>query len=134
MPRSGRRRTPDSIIAVAALVLVGCAAVQKNETVGTEEVLAAAGFYMKLADTPAKLARLQALTPHKLVPHQRDGKVYFVFADPDVCKCLFAGTEQNYLEFQRLGLQKQLADEELMAAQDNLYGPMDWDAWGTWPW
>ena len=116
------------------LVLAGCATIRESETTDTEQVLAAAGFYMKLADTPEKLARLRTLTPRQLVPHERDGKVYFVYADPDVCKCLFAGTQQNYQEYQRLGLQKRLADEQLMAAQTNLYAPMNWEAWGAWPW
>ena len=91
-------------------------------------------YFDGMPDTPEKLARLKTLTPRKLVPHQRDGKLYFVYADPDVCKCLYAGTEQNYQEYQRLGLQRRLADEQLMAAQDNLYGPMNWDAGGYWPW
>jgi hypothetical protein len=121
-------------VGIAVLVLTGCTAIRRNETFDTEQVLAASGFYMKLADTPEKLAQLQTLTPRKLVPHQRDGKLYFVYADPDFCKCLYAGTEQNYQEFQRLGLQKRLADEQLMAAQDNLYAPMNWGAWGYWPW
>jgi len=127
-------RTDWVIVALLVGVLAGCATIRQNETTDTEQVLAAAGFYMKLADTPEKLVRLQTLTPRKLVPHQRDGKLYFVYADPDVCKCLFAGTEQNYQEYQRLGLQKRLADDQLMAAQDNLYTPMNWDAWGYWPW
>jgi hypothetical protein len=122
------------IVGLLVLTLAGCASVRRQETLDTEAVLAAAGFYMKLADTPEKLARLQTLTPRKLVPHQRDGKLYFVYADPDVCTCLYAGTEQSYQEYQRLGLQKKLADEQLMAAQDNLYAPMDWGAWGYWPW
>lgn len=127
-------RTDWVIVALLVVVLAGCATIRQNETTDTEQVLAAAGFYMKLADTPEQLARLQTLTPRKLVPHRRDGKLYFVYADPDVCKCLFAGTEQNYQEYQRLGLEKRLADDQLMAAQDNLYAPMNWDAWGYWPW
>lgn len=127
-------RKSGGIVLLAALMLAGCATIRDKQTTDTEQVLAAAGFYMKLADTPEKMTRLRALTPRKLVPHERDGKVYFVYADPDVCRCLFAGTEQNYQEFQRLGLQKRLADEELMAAQTNLSAPMHWEAWGGWPW
>lgn len=122
------------VIVVVVLLTIGCANIRRNEILDTEQVLAAAGFYMKLADTPEKLARLQTLTPRKLVPHQRGGKIYFVYADADVCRCLYAGTEENYQEYQRLGLQKRLADEQLMAAQTNLYAPMEWGAWGYWPW
>ncbi|HEY7253160.1 MAG TPA: hypothetical protein VIG37_21860 [Methylomirabilota bacterium] len=123
-----------AIVVMVVLAVAGCATVRGQDALAAEQVLAAAGFHMKLADTPEKLARLQTLTPGKLVPHQRDGRLYFVYADPDFCKCLYVGTEQNYQEYQRLGLQRRLADEQLMAAQTNLYAPMSWEAWGPWPW
>ena len=113
-----------AIVVMVVLAVAGCATVRGQDALDAEQVLAAAGFHMKLADTPEKLARLQTLTPRKLVPHQRDGRLYFVYADPDFCKCLYVGTEQNYQEYQRLGLQRRLADEQLMAAQTNLYTPM----------
>jgi hypothetical protein len=135
MQRIGNARKNGAAIAtLMVLVLAGCATVQRNEALDTEQVLAAAGFYMKLADTPEKLARLQTLTPRKLVPYVRNGKTYFVYADPDVCRCLYAGTEENYQAYQRLGFEKRLTDEQLMAAQTNLSAPMNWEAWGDWPW
>ncbi len=132
---SCRRRTV-LILASAALALVGCATVRRSETLDTEQVLAAAGFHMKLADTPEKLAHLQRLTPRRLLPHVRDGKVYYVYADPDVCKCVYAGTEQDYQEYRKLGLQKRLADDQLMAAESNLAAAtsLNWGMWGSWPW
>jgi len=96
-------------------------------------MLSAAGFHMKLADTPEKLAHLQTLTPRRLVRHSQANQLYYVYADPEVCRCLYAGTETQYQAYLQLALQKQRADEELMAAQDNLNASMNWGMWGPWP-
>ena len=126
-----------SVIVLAAVVvaLSGCATIRRHEALDTERVLSAAGFHMKLADTPAKLANLQALPTRRLVANERAGRLYYVYADPEVCRCLYVGTEPQYQEYQRLALQKQLADENLMAAQNFLSGAtMNWGGWGPWPW
>jgi hypothetical protein len=78
---------------------------------------------------------LRALPTRRLVPNERDDRLYYVYADPEVCRCLYVGTEPQYQEYQRLALQKRLADEELMAAQDFLSATtMNWGLWEPWPW
>ena len=69
-----------AIVLVTTLSL-GCAAIQRSEAIRTERVLAAAGFQMKLADTPEKLAKVQGMTQRKLQPHDKDGEMFFVYAD-----------------------------------------------------
>jgi hypothetical protein len=96
----------------------------------TEQLLAAAGFDQKLADTPEKLANLEMLTPaRKLAPQVRDGRLYYVYADPDLCKCLFVGSAAQYQQAR----QKQLANDQLIAIQDHLSVPILWGLWGDWP-
>jgi hypothetical protein len=131
------RRTALRSAVVVAVVLglsSGCATIRRHDTLQTEQMLAAAGFRMKLADTPEKLAHLQTLTPRRLVPHRQADQLYYVYADPEVCRCLYTGTETQYQAYQQLALQQQRADEALMAAQANLNGSMDWEMWGPWPW
>ena len=126
-----------SVIVLAAVVvaLSGCATIRRHEALDTEQVLSAAGFHMQLGDTPEKLTSLQALPTRRLVPNERDGRLYYVYADPEVCRCLYVGTEPQYQEYQRLALQKRLADENLMAAQNFLSGATtNWGVWGPWPW
>jgi len=126
---------PRVAVMIAMVALAGCATIRRHEALDTEQVLAAAGFHMKLGDTPEKLASLEALPPRRLVPQERDGRVYYVYADPEACRCLYVGTEPQYQEYQRLALQKRLADEELMAAQDYVSGAtVNWGLWGPWPW
>lgn len=122
------------VLAVVVIALGGCATIRRHETLGTEQVLSAAGFQMKLSDSPEKLASLRALPPRRLVPQERQGRLYYVYADPDVCRCLYVGTEPQYQEYQRLALRKQLADEELIAAQNYLNATVNWGLWGPWPW
>jgi len=101
-------------------------------TVTTEQQLAAAGFEKKVADTPAKLAHLGTLTPaRKLVSHRRDGRLYYVYADPVVCNCLYVGTAAQY----QVALEKRRESEELVAMQQHLDDDSDvWNIWAPWPW
>jgi len=93
----------------------------------TEQLLAAVGFQMKLADTPEKLANLRTLTPRRtLIPQAQDDRVYYVYADPDLCECLYVGTSAQY----QRALQKSLETDQLIAIQQQ---PIVWGFWGTWP-
>jgi hypothetical protein len=97
----------------------------------TEQLLAAAGFQKKVADSPAKLAHLETLTPaRKLVTHRRDGHLYYVYADPETCKCLYVGTAAQY----QLALEKRLESDQLVAMQEHLDDDaVIWSLWAPWP-
>ncbi len=64
------------------LSVTGCAAIRAHQTAETEQILAAAGFQVKPAGTPEKLAHLQTLTPRKVVREVRDSQPQYVYADP----------------------------------------------------
>ena len=125
-------RTAILPLVVLGLSLTGCAAIRAHQSAETEQVLAAAGFQMKLADTPAKLAHLQTLTPRKVVRYTRDGQVHYVYADPETCTCLYVGDEQRYQKYQELSLRERIADEQMSAAQANLDAAMHWGTWDPW--
>jgi hypothetical protein len=112
-----------TFVAAVALPLVGCATLHRKEARSTEQVLAAAGFRAKPADTQAKLENLNKMPPRRLVSHVEDGHFVYSYADPDNCRCLYVGGEKEYSEFQKLSVEKQIADELYMAQ-------MDWDTWG----
>ena len=96
----------------------------------TEQLLTAAGLQMKLADTPEKLANLSTLTPRRtLIPQERDNRLYYVYADPDLCKCLYVGTSTQY----ERALQKSYASDQLIAIGEEL-NALAWDLWAPWPW
>jgi hypothetical protein len=101
-------------------------------TLATEQILAGAGFQKKVADSPAKLAHLKTLTPaRKLVTHQREDRLYYVYADPETCKCLYVGTAAQY----QLALANRLERDRLEAMQEHLDDDaVIWTLWAPWPW
>lgn len=122
------------VLAALVPVLGGCAALRKSDVDSQEQLLSAAGFQMKLADSPQKIAHLQTLTSQKLVPHTRDGKLLYVYADPEFCKCLYVGDEAAYQKYQQLAIQQKLAQEQLNAAAMNENAAMNWGLWGPYWW
>ena len=116
---------------VALMVLGGCAAMQRQEAQSKESLLAAAGFQVRVASTPAQQANLQAMTPRRIVPHAlKDGTVAFVYADPTGCNCVYVGDQQAYQRFQQLAIKQQLAQEQVMTAEMNQDAMMNWGVWG----
>jgi hypothetical protein len=117
-----------------AIVLSGflssCAMMEAQQAEDTEHLLAEAGFKMKLADTPAKIAHLKTLTQHKLVPHQKDGAVYYIYADATTCQCFYWGRDQSYRNFLQLQEQQNIANEDRMTAEMDQEEYIDWDMMG----
>jgi len=123
-----------AVTAALVILVAGCAAIRRDEAKSTESVLAAAGFRMKLADTPERLANLQTMRPRKIVPRAKDGHVVYTYADPTNCHCLYVGDEAAYQRFQQLSIQQQLAQENVMAAQMNEDAALNWGMWGPFWW
>ena len=101
---------------IALLALPGCATLQRADAMDTERTLAAAGFRMKLADTPERLSQIEGLPQRELTLAPAGSELRFVYADANYCKCLFVGTEDAYDRYQKLALEKQIE--------------MNWGYWG----
>lgn len=113
------------------LALTGCAAIRANETHWTEQLLTAAGFQAEPAATAEELAHLRTLEARVFVKEMRNGEARYVYADPDVCRCLYVGSErqyQHYQTYQKLQIEKEIAEEQASAV-----GWTVWDRW-SWPW
>ena len=110
-------------------VLAGCASTTQT-ILDKENMLSAAGFKVKFAQTPAQRANLQTLPPNQLVARSRGDAVYYLYADPTVCECIYVGNQQAYQQYQKMRFEQNLATEQAMAVQLNQEAAMDWDAWG----
>ena len=120
-----------SILLALVALLGGCAA----QTQQTERQLVAAGFQMRMADTPEKLTQIEALPQRKLVPKTHDGRPFFLFADAKHCKCLYVGTERAYRRYTRIAMLKHALDEQREIAEAREAAAMNLNAWGPWaPW
>jgi hypothetical protein len=124
-------------IAFAALLLGACASTSEKDLMETERRLSAAGFQMKLADTPQKMAQLNRLGQQRLVPMDKEGTTVFVYADGENCKCVYVGSQANYQEYERLSIQQHVVSEQRQTAE--VYNSavtneaINWDMWGAWP-
>ncbi len=114
----------------------GCSIFRGREAESTDRLLAAAGFQMVPADTPEKVAQLKAQKPVKLIARTKDGKQVYTYADPYDCHCMWVGGPEQYAKYQRIALEKKIADENLESAEvDQEAASMDWGPWGPWaPW
>lgn len=110
----------------------GCAAIEKTNTAEEERMLAAAGFQMKLANTPERMKKAAALPQRKFIKvPDRDGTVRYLWADAAYCQCIYAGTEAAYSRYWKMAMNQAIATDEAQAAMaSDLYG--DSGAWGPW--
>ena len=120
------------LIVVAVLSLAGCASYAERYAQANEQGLEAAGFEMRLADTPEKLASLQALTQRKILVYKRQDRLYFVWPDARFCKCLYLGNEAQYQEYARLGFEQKLDRERQTAAWEHEAAALFEGPWGPW--
>ncbi len=117
---------------LAGLGLLSACVSQQQQVVQHEDALAAAGFTVRLANTPQRQAMLHRLPPMQFVRRVKGDTVHYVYADPLVCTCLYVGTQQAYDQYRSDRLQQQLADEQQMTAQTYEDANWNWDAWGPW--
>lgn len=130
----GRVRTGLLAAAIGGVVLAGCATIRREEAHSTEDLLVAAGFRIKPADSPKRAEALATMPALKLVRREKDGHLAYTYADPYRCQCLYTGDEKAFAEYKRLAIQRQISEEQLqasMAAEDTA---LDWGTWGPWGW
>jgi len=121
-----RRRARFVVLFAAILAVTGCATTRR-EAASTEQLLAAAGFQMRPADTPERVAALASMPREKLVVRSKDGNVVYTYADPEKCHCLYVGGPKEYAALQQIGIQREIAAHDPEAV-------MEWPGWGPWLW
>ena len=116
------------LVVTALAALSGCATLRGQDAVSTEQLLAKAGFQKRNADSPEQAQSLASMPPFRLVARGVGGDAAYTYADPVSCHCLYIGGPQQYVEYQRLATEREIAEGELWAENDE----MDWGLWGGW--
>ena len=133
MPARTRRVLVLAVTVLAGLAFTACAHRAERKAMDLERLMIAAGFQMRLADTPEKLQHLESLKPQrKIVTHVKDGRNVYVYADAKFCECLYAGNQEAFDAFQKVARDKELADQ--LAAGDRIdeEASLNWQIWGPW--
>jgi len=102
-----------------------------------ESELSLAGFKVLLADTSEKQQMLHTLPAKTVTRVDRPDNTYYIYADPDLCSCLYVGRQAEYDRFTSLGIERQISNEQLMAnemAEDRKVGWGPTGPWGYWGW
>src|SRR5215813_14389954 len=114
------------VVAVLLTTAAGCAT-----SGSSENLLAAAGFQQRTADTPQKQERLNSLPRNQLTLITWKGKKYYVEPDSTNANLAWVGSPAEFQTYQQLRLARQLSNDNLMAAQMNQAAMMSWGgAWG----
>lgn len=121
-----------SVFALGLLV-AGCESPQQK-VANKEDLLAAAGFTMRPADTAQRQAQLATLPPNHFVHQDRAGRVVYLYADPLDCNCLYIGDEAAYGRYRQEVLQRNIANQQMIAAEMNQQAAWNWGAWGPGWW
>jgi hypothetical protein len=117
------------IIVAAALLIFGAGCATTNAP--SENLLAAAGFKQRTADTPKKQELLKSLPKNQLTLITWKGKNYYVQPDSTNPNIAWVGSPAEFQSYEQLRLAKQLSNDNLMAAQMNQAAMMNWGgAWG----
>ncbi len=117
-----------SLLALAAL-LSACASPQQVVS-NREDLLDAAGFTAQPANTPARQAMLRNLPPDRFVRRARGSQFVYIFADPLVCACVYFGNEAAFGRYRQEVLNRQIVNDQMLAAQLNQDAAWDWGPWG----
>lgn len=134
LDQSGRSILRATIVGGWVLLTCGLTAceTQQQRVEQREDLLSAAGFVVRPANTPERQDMLHRLPPHTFVQRVKGDVVHYVYADPLVCGCLYVGSQQAYNQYKANQLQQHLADEQQMTAQTYSDATWNWGAWGPW--
>jgi hypothetical protein len=96
------------------LMLAACATMARD----TENMLQRAGFKRVPADSAQKMAHLKTLPDRRLVSRTHQGQKYYVYADPEYCKCMWVGNAQQYQAYRGLVRQQRASEDAALAAEE----------------
>jgi hypothetical protein len=119
-----RRLAP---IALGSALLLSACVSPKQAEIQKEDLLVSAGFVPRPADTPHRKELLRTLPPNIFVMQIYQGQQKFVFADPLVCGCLYVGDADAYNRYKVDVIQRQIAREEQLAAQNSDFDMGEFD-------
>lgn len=122
-----------AVSAVAAATLL--AACQTTPPPPTGNLLTSAGFTMKVADTPARQAKLASVPAGKMIPRVVKGKTLYFYADPKGCNCVYVGDETAYQSYQQLGRNRSVPSDKMLMAEMKADNSWNFDSNGfasTW--
>ena len=100
------------LFSACSLSFTGCAMIKRQDAKDTQLLLLKSGFLPRHAQTPEHMARLKTLTQRKIVRHENNDAVEYVYADARFCECVYVGSEEAYQNFIELFKRQKAIENE----------------------
>ena len=111
-----------SLAALAVLALTGCASMNSSDT---KSMLSAAGFHERTPETPKQTELYTAAESYKVLKIASNGKTFYAYKD-EKNGTAYIGDETNYMQYQRLAVERKIAQEQYQAAAMQNQAAMGW--------
>lgn len=117
--------------AALGAILVGCGSAMQQTANQQEELLMAAGFAKKPADTPEKMARLRRVPLYEIAVRKKGEQPVYYYADPNVCQCIYLGNETNYQTYRRLLIERNMRTGPVAVTPADMEAEEEWGVLGS---
>jgi len=94
-------------------------------------MLVAAGFKTITPRTAAQQQKLHQLQTGQVVTIQKNGRTYYIVADPHQ-NLVYVGGPHEYQAYQQMRAANHVANEQLETAEMYQDAAMSWGTWGGW--
>ena len=114
MKKRKSRSVPALLALFTLFYLLSCVTTSpKQKAFDEEKLLVSADFTYKVADTAAKLEKLNRLPQRKLLRHVRQGKETYLYVDVAACKCVYIGDEAAFQRLRHLEYENKLTAKQV---------------------
>lgn len=117
--------------AALGAILIGCASSQQYTANQQEELLLAAGFAKKPADTPEKMARLRRVPLYEIAVRKGGSQPVYYYADPNYCRCIYLGNETSYQTYRRLLIERNMDSGPVAVTPADMEAEEEWGVLGS---
>ena len=117
--------------AALGATLVGCGSAMQQTANQQEELLMAAGFAKKPADTPEKMSRLRRVPLYEIAVRKKGDQPVYYYADPNVCQCIYLGNETNYQNYRRLLIERNMRTPPVAVTPADMEAEEEWGVLGS---
>lgn len=119
------------MVVVLGTILAGCASAMQQTANQQEELLTAAGFSMKPADTPEKMSRLRRVPLYEVAVRSKGEQPIYYYADPNFCQCIYLGNESNYQAYRQLLIQRNMRTGPVAVTPADMEAEEEWGVLGS---
>ena len=86
-------------LGILAALAFGAPALAQSQQEAVDMRLRSAGFKVRPATTALEIAHLRRVPARLMLSRTEQGRRYYVYADPDFCKCVFIGDDHALRSF-----------------------------------